>query len=218
MLAAPWSSLPIALLLLAMLAMQPEGADAAEDRIFGSVDDHGAVVLTDDPGNARLPVVVSGAASPEPGTAAPPATPLLAAAASAASGHKTPFARIIQEAGRQVNVPPELLQAVITVESGFNPRAVSRKGARGLMQLMPATARRFHARDSFNPRQNVLAGARYLRQLLDRFQGDMHLALAAYNAGEHAVIRAGYRIPAYAETQSYVPRVMANYHRLLAGE
>jgi soluble lytic murein transglycosylase-like protein len=217
-LTASWSAFPAAFLLMATLALQPEGAGAAEGRIFGSVDDNGTVVLTDDPGNARLPVVVAGAAPPEPGTVTPRAQALPATAATANGGRQTPFARIIREASRQANVPPELLQAVITVESGFNPRAVSRKGARGLMQLMPATARRFHARDSFNPQQNVLAGARYLRQLLDRFKGDLHLALAAYNAGEHAVIRAGYRIPAFAETQLYVPRVIANYHRLLAGE
>ena len=84
------------------------------------------------------------------------------------------------------------------------------------MQLMPETGRRFSAGDLFDPRANVLAGARYLRLLLDLFSGDIELALAAYNAGEAAVIRAGYRIPAFAETQSYVPAVMAHYRRFAA--
>jgi soluble lytic murein transglycosylase-like protein len=82
------------------------------------------------------------------------------------------------------------------------------------MQLMPETARRFATGDLFDPRTNVHAGAQYLRLLLDLFGGNIELALAAYNAGENAVIRAGYRIPAFAETQSYVPAVMAHYRRL----
>jgi soluble lytic murein transglycosylase-like protein len=85
---------------------------------------------------------------------------------------------------------------------------VSRKGALGLMQLMPATARRLGVRDPFDPAQNIQAGARYLRELLTQFRGDLALALAAYNAGEAAVMRAGYRVPPYAETLAYVPRVL----------
>jgi soluble lytic murein transglycosylase-like protein len=123
---------------------------------------------------------------------------------------------IISEASQTSQVPPELLKAVIAVESRYNPNAVSRKGARGLMQLMPDTARRFSAGDMLDPRENVLAGAQYLRFLLDMFKGDLELVLAAYNAGEHAVIRAGFRIPAFAETQSYVPAVLAQYRRFLA--
>lgn len=124
------------------------------------------------------------------------------------------YSEIIAEASRDARVPRELITAVIAVESGYNPNAVSKKGARGLMQLMPETARRFSAGDILNPRDNVLAGAKYLRFLLDLFKEDIELALAAYNAGENAVIRAGYHIPAYAETQSYVPLVMAHYRRL----
>ena len=104
--------------------------------------------------------------------------------------------------------------AVILVESGFNPRAISRSGARGLMQLMPATASRFGISNSLDPTQNVFAGARYLHFLMDRFGRNMSLALAAYNAGEEAVDRNGGQIPPYSETLAYVPRVL-KFYRLL---
>jgi soluble lytic murein transglycosylase-like protein len=103
---------------------------------------------------------------------------------------------------------------VITVESGYNPRAVSRKGAKGLMQLMPSTAQRFGAMNLFDPQQNVRAGARYLKWLLQYFDGDLKLALAAYTAGEGAVMRYGRRIPPFPETIDYVPRVLANMRTL----
>jgi hypothetical protein len=106
------------------------------------------------------------------------------------------------------NIRPDLVRAVIQVESGFNPRAVSPKGAQGLMQLMPATARRFGVSDSFDARQNVMAGTQYLRVLLDQFQGDVSLAVAAYNAGENAVLRYG-GIPPYKETRGYVAKIQS---------
>jgi len=121
----------------------------------------------------------------------------------------TDIKAIVHEVAASEQVSPHLLEAVIAVESGYNPRAVSPKGAQGLMQLMPATASRFGVVDPFDPRENVRAGARYLKQLLELFGGELRLALAAYNAGEHAVIRSGHRIPPYAETQRYVPRVLA---------
>jgi len=108
-----------------------------------------------------------------------------------------------------------LLRAVIVVESGFNPRAVSKKGAVGLMQLMPATARQYGAENAYDPKQNVHAGARYLRSLLDRYGADLKLVLAAYNAGEDAVNRNGGRIPPYKETLAYVPRVLKIYQNLV---
>lgn len=116
---------------------------------------------------------------------------------------------IVHEVAASEQVSPHLIEAVIAVESGYNPRAVSPKGAQGLMQLMPSTALRFGVVDPFDPRENVRAGARYLKQLLELFGGELRLALAAYNAGEQAVIRSGHRIPPYAETQRYVPRVLA---------
>jgi len=107
-------------------------------------------------------------------------------------------------------VDPALVEAIIAVESGFNPRAVSPKGAMGLMQLMPQTASRYGVSDPFNPRENLTGGIRYIRDLLRLFGGDLRKVLAAYNAGENAVLR--YRgIPAYRETSEYVQKVLARY-------
>jgi soluble lytic murein transglycosylase-like protein len=106
-----------------------------------------------------------------------------------------------------------LLHAVISVESGYNARAVSKRGAAGLMQLMPETARRFGVADVFDPADNVRAGAQYLIALLKLFDNDLRLALAAYNAGEGAVIKYGRRIPPYRETAAYVPRVVGFYEK-----
>jgi hypothetical protein len=122
----------------------------------------------------------------------------------------TPYAREIREAAERYGVPESLISAVIRVESGFNSRAVSRKGAQGLMQLMPATASMLGVRDSFDPRQNIDGGVRHLRGLINRFDNDFQLALAAYNAGERAVL--SHRgIPPYAETRDYVGRVLGLY-------
>jgi len=121
---------------------------------------------------------------------------------------------IIEKAATSASVEPNLLRAVIVVESGFNSRAVSKRGAVGLMQLMPATAARFGVSNAFDPRQNVHGGARYLKFLIDRFGQDLKLALAAYNAGEDAVDRNGGQIPPFTETMAYVPRVLKIYRML----
>jgi hypothetical protein len=113
---------------------------------------------------------------------------------------------LIERAAGQHGVSAALIEAVIRVESGFRPRAVSRKGARGLMQLMPETAARFQVTNAFDPEQNILGGTRYLAWLLDLFGNDVPLACAAYNAGEKAVLRFG-GIPPYPETQDYVRRI-----------
>lgn len=116
----------------------------------------------------------------------------------------------IETAAARHNVDPNLVRAVIKVESNFNPHAVSPKGAMGLMQLMPATARELNVSNAFDPAQNVDAGVRHLRTLLNNFGGDARLALAAYNAGEGAVLR--HRgVPRYAETQNYVKRITELY-------
>jgi soluble lytic murein transglycosylase-like protein len=110
-------------------------------------------------------------------------------------------------------VDEALLHAVIAVESGYNARAKSRKGASGLMQLMPHTAQRYGVTDVWNPADNIRAGARHLRDLLGMFDDNINLALAAYNAGAGAVIESGNKIPPYPETRMYVPRVLENYER-----
>ena len=121
---------------------------------------------------------------------------------------------LVEDVAADVHLDAELLRAVIAVESGFNPAAVSRKGARGLMQLMPSTAKTYGASDVHDPTQNVRAGARYLRDLLNRYEDDLTLALAAYNAGEKAVERFGRHMPPFHETRAYVSRVM-QIHRAL---
>lgn len=117
----------------------------------------------------------------------------------------------IHRIAKQNRLDPKLMEAVISAESSFNPKAVSHAGAMGLMQLMPDTARRFGVSDPFDAVQNLQGGARYLRWLLDKFNNDRVLALAAYNAGENAVIQYGNRIPPYAETQTYISRVLDFY-------
>lgn len=112
---------------------------------------------------------------------------------------------------RAEKLDPDLLDAVIVVESGYNAQAVSPKGAQGLMQLMPGTAERFGVSDAFDPAENIRGGARYLRWLMGRFDGNLELVLAAYNAGEGAVAAYSNRIPPYPETQRYVRRVLKLY-------
>jgi Transglycosylase SLT domain len=120
--------------------------------------------------------------------------------------------RIVRQAAERHNVDPALVKAVITTESGWNPQAVSRKGAVGLMQLIPQTAQRFGVNNSFDPAQNVEGGTSYLRSLLDRYNGDLPKSLAAYNAGERAVDLSG-GIPDYRETRMYVQKVTDAYFR-----
>jgi soluble lytic murein transglycosylase-like protein len=122
----------------------------------------------------------------------------------------SPLARIIREAAQKHGVDEALILSVITAESAFNPRAVSRTFARGLMQLMPATVAQFGVRDVFDAAENVTAGTRYLKQLVEMYGKDLTLALAAYNAGPNRV--AQYRgVPPYSETQAYVRRVLSDY-------
>ena len=146
----------------------------------------------------------------------PPAVPSTADTAATGSFVKPPAAspdpidRIVQEAAQRHRVDPALVKAVITTESGWNPQAISRKGAVGLMQLIPDTAERFGVGNAFDPAQNVEGGTTYLKWLLDRYHGDLSKTLAAYNAGEGAVDQ--YRgIPRYRETQQYVRKVTQAY-------
>ncbi len=125
------------------------------------------------------------------------------------------FDPLIRAAAEGVNLDPELLRAVVVVESGFDPDAVSSAGAQGLMQLMPNTADKYGVSDVFDPQENLQAGARYLRDLIDTYDQDYELALAAYNAGEPAIQKYGGRIPPYPETRKYVPSVIKLYRSLL---
>ena len=123
-----------------------------------------------------------------------------------------PFAAQIQNAAREAGLSPALVHAVISVESGYNPKARSPKGAIGLMQVMPDTALRYGVPDpGRTPEANLRAGTRYLSDLMRQFGSRLDLVLAAYNAGEKAVLRHGYRIPPYRETQLYVPAVLAKF-------
>ena len=117
----------------------------------------------------------------------------------------------IVESSKRNRLDPVLIYAQMHQESSFKKHAISNKGARGLMQLIPPTAARFGVRDIFDPRQNIEGGARYMRFLLDMFGGDVRLALAGYNAGEGAVLKYGRRIPPYRETQEYVRRITKRY-------
>ena len=119
--------------------------------------------------------------------------------------------KLILEAGKKYGVDPKLVYYVIRQESSFKPQAASNKNAQGLMQLIPATAERFHIADIRDPEQNIDGGVRYLRWLLKRFNGDVNLALAGYNAGEGAVEKCGNKVPDFKETKNYVAKITKAY-------
>jgi soluble lytic murein transglycosylase-like protein len=151
-----------------------------------------------------------------PGRAVAPALPQPASRAqSAPMVSAAAIADAVERAAAQHSLPPQLIHSVIKVESNYNPGAVSSKGALGLMQLIPATARRFGVADVFDPVDNIQGGARYLRYLLDLYGGDYPLALAAYNAGEGAVAKYGTTVPPYPETQNYLKLVARHLREAL---
>ncbi len=190
-------------LLLGCLLCRPVGAD-----IYAYTADDGTVSLSNVPTDERYTVLI---AAPKQVAVVVPAV----AARKAISGlaRKTGYDQVVDDVSRTYGLESALLHAVISVESRYNPRAVSSKGATGLMQLMPQTAKRYGVADAFDPAQNLDGGAHYLRDLLRRFNNNISLALAAYNAGEHAVAKHGNRIPPYRETLDYVPRVLDFYQR-----
>jgi len=136
-----------------------------------------------------------------------------AASSYAARVRRDEYTPLIEAAAQRNSVDPELLHAVIRAESGYNPAAVSNKGAMGLMQLMPGTAARYGVGDPYNPVENIEGGARYLSDLMNMFGSDIRLAVAAYNAGENNVIKYGHSIPPFPETRQYVERVLDYYYR-----
>jgi soluble lytic murein transglycosylase-like protein len=126
---------------------------------------------------------------------------------------RTTYISLINEWAPQYNLDSNLVEAVVAVESNYDRFAVSKKGAQGLMQLIPATAKRFGVRDSFDPAENIRGGIRYLNFLMSYFQGNLEHVLAAYNAGERAVVRY-HGVPPYPETQKYIRKVTSVYHAL----
>jgi soluble lytic murein transglycosylase-like protein len=176
--------------------------------IYFFVDQDGTAHYSNVPTDPRYAVFLEAAKEPTE------AGERITAASMAAAALR--YAPLIEKEARENHVHPALVYAVIAVESGYNVDAVSRAGARGLMQLMPLTARHYGVRDIFDPAENIRAGTRLLADLSKRYDHDLKLVLAAYNAGETAVEKYGQRIPPFVETRRYVPRVLDIYQRLRA--
>jgi soluble lytic murein transglycosylase-like protein len=198
-------------ILTALAAALPTGAMAEE--VYSFVDNDGVIHVTNVPQDPRFRKVRTKPAPADgvhrillSGRKPPP----LLRRGSAYDVH-------IQAAAEKYGLAPPLLKAVMAVESNFNPAAISEKGATGLMQLMPATARDMSVDDLLDPGQNIEGGARYLRHLQDQFGNDLEKVLAAYNAGPEAVRRARGAVPPFRETQAYVKKVLALYEAYMRG-
>lgn len=172
----------------------------SQAQITSYVDEHGKVVYVNGDSPKRNGEGTISSSSP-------------AQSANAPGDH---LDQIVQQAAERHNLDPALVKAVISTESGWNPTAISRKGAVGLMQLIPETAERFGVGNAFDPAQNVEGGTSYLKELLDHYNGDLTKSLAAYNAGQRAVDQSG-GIPAYPETARYVQKVTDAYFRPSSG-
>lgn len=199
----------ICLGILAALAALPVRAD-----IYRGVSADGTVILTNVYRRGHNYVRIRSTPKPPPARARPVAA-ARSLQAQALAG-KLPYAAQVAAAAAEHELPEALLHAVIRTESNYDPRAISGRGAIGLMQLMPDTARELGVADPWDPAANIRGGARYLKRLLAMFDNDLQLALAAYNAGPGAVLSRGRTIPPYAETRSYVPRVIEHFNRLQA--
>ncbi|OGA30932.1 MAG: hypothetical protein A3G80_13485 [Betaproteobacteria bacterium RIFCSPLOWO2_12_FULL_62_13b] len=194
--------------LLLILALAMCSGFARAD-IYRYVDENGVVGFTNIPPNDRSYDVYLREAPPKALRESRQTPPLKARLHNA--GNRARYAGLIEAAAQASQLEPALIHAVIAAESGYNPSALSPKGAVGLMQLMPQTAKRYSVTNPLDPLQNIQGGARYLRDLLRMFNNDLKLALAAYNAGENAVMKYGNRIPPFPETLAYVPRVLSYY-------
>ena len=191
-----------------LLLVSALSAGIAHADIFRYVDADGTVHFTNVPNDSRYKVYLKEKKKPDPVT-----DTLASEIRHYDPKDRARYAKHIQDAARINKLEPALIHAVISAESGYNPFARSAKGAAGLMQLMPATAKRYGVTNRLDPAQNIQGGARYLRDLVRMFNNDLHLAVAAYNAGENAVVKYGNRIPPYSETMTYVPRVMTYYKK-----
>jgi soluble lytic murein transglycosylase-like protein len=198
-------SRPLLKLLVAALLAAPAAAVQAD--IYRYVDENGKVHFTNVPTDRRYKLYLS--TEREPSALA---RTISYRYRSFSNADRKRYEAHVMAAAREYELDPALIHAVISAESGYNPLARSPKGAKGLMQLMPATAERYGVRNPLDPRQNIYGGSAYLRDLLTLFGNDMQLALAAYNAGEGAVMQHG-RIPPYRETVEYVPKVLSYYNR-----
>ncbi|WP_449413589.1 lytic transglycosylase domain-containing protein [Pandoraea soli] len=183
----------------APVVASPRNTDAPTSTVASGSDTDAPTFTVASPRNTDAPTSIVASAPVAPTTSAEPALP---------------FDSLVQRAAQVASVDAALLHAIIDTESGYDPQAVSARGAIGLMQVLPRTGERFGVRRLEDPAENVRAGASYVRWLLSRFDGDLTLALAAYNAGEGAVLRYGRQIPPFPETQNYVRKVMAGYTRL----
>ena len=196
---------------LSLLALVVGAGPAAAD-IYSFRDERGVVHFTNMPnGDKRFKMVRK--EEPSSNGAASIGAPRIVQLFMPAQADILRFSKMIESASKTHGVDSALVHAVITAESGYNPGATSKAGARGLMQLMPDTAARYGVRNITDPQENINGGVRYLRDLITMFNGNIELAVAAYNAGENAVIRHGNRIPPYAETVHYVPKVLGFYRK-----
>lgn len=191
-----------AVVLLAGLCLRP----SALANIYAYTASDGAVSLSNVPGDDRYTVLV----------AEPVERAAVAGKQPSAIASKARYDKVVEEVARTYGLESALLHAVISVESRYRSNAVSRKGAAGLMQLMPVITRQYGVVDPFDPVQNLHGGAKYLSYLMKAFNNDVRLALAAYNAGETAVAKYGNRIPPYRETANYVPKVLGFYRKYRA--
>lgn len=184
----------------ALFSMGAFSNQASAD-VYKYVAPNGTVYYTDQPPNSNYKLILRSTTRSMPKTSV------------SLEKNKNQFSPLINSVAQKHRLDPKLLHAVIRVESAYDPKAISHKGAVGLMQLMPETAKRYGVTDLRDPNQNLEGGARYLRDLLGMFNSDLRLALAGYNAGENAVIRHNHKIPPYPETQDYVKRVLDLYGR-----
>jgi hypothetical protein len=210
--AMKWKS-PIILTGIALLLSLCQPSAGMADNIYQYSDKNGVIHFSNvGVGNSKKYKKLKSTVQAErQNSTAPQHSPAPSRAPLSSSNYPSTYVDIINTACGRHGVDPALVHALVKVESDFNPYALSRKGAMGLMQLMPETALVMNVGNSFNPNDNIDGGVKYLRYLIDRYEGNLQLALAAYNSGETAVKKWG-TIPPYPETQNYVQRIMKIYN------